>query len=241
MKTQEEIRKYLDEKIAEKGTNYRELSLAIGRKDQYIHQYIKYGLPQKLKEDDRRAIARILQIDEQELSSKPLFSPIIPTYPSEINVIIEDVTKLVYNLHRHDKETIAIDILNTVACCGSGSDQTPDDVIGQWIMPADDYHNITFSSPKNIKMLQVKGDSMEPTLKDGDWVLVDISRISPDSDGLFLLRLSGGLAVKRIQCGFGEEITILSDNELYQPRNATIHNAAIIGKVIYTLKSEKVG
>ena len=73
MKTQEEIRKFLDKKIAEKGTNYRELSLAIGRKDQYIHQYIKYGLPQQLKEDDRRAIARILDVDEQELSSKPLY------------------------------------------------------------------------------------------------------------------------------------------------------------------------
>ena len=90
-------------------------------------------------------------------------------------------------------------------------------------------------------MLRVKGDSMEPTLKDGDWVLVDISRTTPDSDGMFLLRLANGLAVKRIQCGFGNEIAILSDNKLYQPFNSTIDDATIVGKVVYTLKAEKVG
>lgn len=242
MKTQEEIRRYLDEKIAEKGTNYRELSLAIGRKDQYIHQYIKYGLPQQLKEDDRRAIARILDIDEQELSSKPLYPPITLVHSDGISVLMDQALKLISNLRKKNIETISIDMLDAVACCGTGVENFSENVNGKWLMPLVDFRQITMSAPDNIKMIKVKGDSMEPTLKDGDWVLVDISRISPDSDGLFLLRLAGGLAVKRIQCGLGNNINVLSDNPNYPPLPpTTLEDVPIVGKVIYTLTAEKVG
>lgn len=242
MKTQEEIRKFLDKKIAEKGTNYRELSLAIGRKDQYIHQYIKYGLPQQLKEDDRRAIARILDVDEQELSSKPLYPPISPLHSDGISVLIDQATKFISNLRKKNIETISIDMLDAVACCGTGIENLNENVNGKWLMPLIDFRQITISAPENIKMIKVKGDSMEPTLKEGDWVLVDISRISPDSDGLFLLRLAGGLAVKRIQCGLGNSINVLSDNENYPPLPPTsLEEIPIVGKVIYTLTAEKVG
>lgn len=178
MKTQEEIRKYLDEKIAEKGTNYRELSLAIGRKDQYIHQYIKYGLPQQLKEDDRRAIARILDIDEQELSSKPLYPPITPIHSDGISVLMDQALKLISNLRKKNIETISIDMLDAVACCGTGVENFSENVNGKWLMPLVDFRQITMSAPDNIKMIKVKGDSMEPTLRMaiGYWLTFPISR-----------------------------------------------------------------
>lgn len=76
-------------------------------------------------------------------------------------------------------------MLDAVACCGTGIENLNENVNGKWLMPLIDFRQITMSAPENIKMIKVKGDSMEPTLKEGDWVLVDISRISPDSDGLF--------------------------------------------------------
>lgn len=133
-------------------------------------------------------------------------------------------------------------MLDAVACCGTGIENLNENVNGKWLMPLIDFRQITMSAPENIKMIKVKGDSMEPTLKEGDWVLVDISRISPDSDGLFLLRLAGGLAVKRIQCGLGNSINVLSDNENYPPLPPTsLEEIPIVGKVIYTLTAEKVG
>ena len=154
MKTQEEIRKFLDKKIAEKGTNYRELSLAIGRKDQYIHQYIRYGLPQQLKEDDRRAIARILDVDEQELSSKPLFPPISPLHSDGISVLIDQATKFISNLRKKNIDTISIDMLDAVACCGTGIENLNENVNGKWLMPLIDFRQITMSAPENIKMIK---------------------------------------------------------------------------------------
>lgn len=62
--SKEKIREKLDHIIKEKNLSYREVSQAIGRSDQYIQQYIKYGLPAKLKAEDRYEIAKFLNIDE---------------------------------------------------------------------------------------------------------------------------------------------------------------------------------
>lgn len=137
-------------------------------------------------------------------------------------------------------DRIKIDILDTVACCGDGNENTLEHIIGSWCMPSDLFKHISSSSPKNIKMIQVYGDSMQPTLKAGDWVLVDISHNYPDNDGLFVLWLTTGLAVKRIQGGLNSLI-IHSDNPQYKDITASSEDIRIVGKVIYILKSERVG
>ena len=63
----ETIRIKLADIIHKKGYNFRELSLKIGRKDSYIQQYIKYGLPRRLNEIDRKKICHILNINEEDL------------------------------------------------------------------------------------------------------------------------------------------------------------------------------
>lgn len=218
--SQEEIRKKLDFYIKTKGSNYREVSLAIGHKDQYIHQFIKYGYPAELKERDRIKIARFLDIDEQELTDFKT---------SRLSMTVAD------------NKSVAIDMLDATACCGNGIETLSEAVIGKWLMPISEFKTISLSAPNNIKLLSVKGDSMQPTIKDGDWVFVDITRITPDSDGMFLLRLSTGLAIKRIQGGLTNDLIIKSDNPRYSDLTAQIGEIAILGKVIYILKAEKVG
>lgn len=139
-------------------------------------------------------------------------------------------------------ENIKIEMLDATACCGIGAENFQENVIGLWSMPIQEYKSISLSSnPENVKMLKVKGDSMAPTIKDGDWVLVDISCISPDSDGIFLLFLSTGLAIKRIQGTVTDEIVIKSDNPKYDNFNARLKDVKILGKIIYILNAEKVG
>lgn len=218
--SQEEIRKKLDFYIKTKGTNYREVSLAIGRKDQYIHQFIKYGLPAELKERDRVKIAQFLDIDEQELTD-------FKTSRMAMTVA--------------DANSVAIDMLDAVACCGEGIETLSEAVVGKWIMPIEEFKSISLASSDNVKLLSVKGDSMQPTIDDGDFVFVDITRKQPDSDGMFLLRLSTGLVVKRIQGGLTDNIIVKSDNPKYDNLTAKVGEVSIIGKVIYILKAKKVG
>lgn len=139
-------------------------------------------------------------------------------------------------------QNVSIDILDATPCCGNGIEAFQENVIGQWSMPLFDFKTIsTTSNPDNVKMLRVKGDSMAPTIKDADWVLVDTSFRSPDSDGIYLLKISTGLAIKRLQGSVGNNIIIISDNPKYPPVTAASGDVQICGKIIYTLSAEKVG
>lgn len=214
--TQEEIRKLLSDKIREKGFAMRKLSIDIGKHGTYLFKFITLGTPRALDEFARKKLAYILDIDEQDLSETPL-------------------------MYVCKKDTISIDMLDATACCGNGIETLSESVVGRWLMPLNEFKSITLSAPENVKLLPVKGDSMQPTIKDGDWVFVDITRTTPDSDGMFLLRLSTGLAVKRIQGGLTDNIIIKSDNKKYNDLTASVGEVTILGKVIYILKAEKVG
>lgn len=154
----------------------------------------------------------------------------------------------VKDLYREEKPTIeklsstvTIDIISATPCCGSGEDNCgyADDVVGKWVMPTRDFRELTFAKPQDVKQMRVTGDSMEPTIKDGDYILTDTSHNTFDVDGIYLVRLMNGLAVKRLQAGLNN-ITIHSDNKKYQPITAEAGQVVVIGKVIKILNIENV-
>ncbi len=54
-------------------------------------------------------------------------------------------------------------------------------------------------SPANLAIVEVKGDSMETKLRDGDLVMIDTSQIAIVSDKTYVLRMDGHLLVKNLQ------------------------------------------
>ncbi len=239
MKTQEEIRKYLAKVIVEQGKSYREVSLSIGRKDQYIHQYITYGLPQQLKEDDRRALAQLLHIDEQDLSSKPLYSP-LPAHMTGVNIVADKIAATVSSFFKKPHpDTVGIEMLDVSACCGTGIENLSERAVGIWQMPLMDFKAISQASPEYIKIVKAVGDSMQPTINDGDFVFVDISSQSMGSDGIYVLSGETGLSVKRLQNDYNGNVTIISDNKLYNARPIPMNDIHILGRVVNIVNLRK--
>ena len=185
------------------------------------------GMIGLLERGERKLSPDWLKRISQILSCSPL--DILP----DLNIITPTI--------QPNQNSVNIEMINATACCGNGVENFAENVIGFWQMPKEEYRAISTIAPDSVKMLRVFGDSMETTLSDGDWVLVDISRKSFDSDGIFLIRLSTGLAVKRIQGTLGTDVVIYSDNPKYKPITASAREVFIVGKVIYTLKAEKVG
>lgn len=72
MESIDEVRKKIARLIVEKGLNYAQVSLAIGKNVAYIQQFIKNGSPRRLGEVERHKLAQILRVDEQELTDLPL-------------------------------------------------------------------------------------------------------------------------------------------------------------------------
>ncbi len=228
MPTPDEIRKKIQKLLTEKNIDLAAASRAIGKNQAYIQQYIVKGSPVILKDTDRKIIANMLEVDEKELMDSKTLKDMMKIHNLEKNVI--------------KTEYITIDIVDATACCGVGIENFQENVIGQWNMPLLEYRTIsTTSAPDNVKMIRVKGDSMVPTIKDGDWALVDTSFRAPDSDGIYLLKISTGLAIKRLQGSVGNNITIISDNPKYPPVTASSGEILICGKIIYTLSAEKIG
>lgn len=75
-----------------------------------------------------------------------------------------------------------------------------------------------FRTPINtnkVKGIQVDGDSMEPTLRDGDYVLIDESTTF-GVNGIYAIQLGGQILIKRLQFKMDGTVLIISDNSKYQ-------------------------
>ncbi len=82
-----------------------------------------------------------------------------------------------------------------------------------------------------LAVIDVQGDSMEPTLRDGDSVLLDLRDPALQDGGIYTLRREAELLVKRLRRQTAGWL-IVSDNLAYpvEPLDATVH---VVGKVVW--------
>lgn len=105
-----------------------------------------------------------------------------------------------------------IDLLNVRAGAGEG--------IYNYVIETVDTISLDksfFRTPINtnkIKGIQVDGDSMEPTLRDGDYVLID-ENINFGTNGIYAIQYGGQILIKRLQFKMDGTIIIISDNDKY--------------------------
>lgn len=69
--------------------------------------------------------------------------------------------------------------------------------------------------PASAAVLIAVGDPMEPTIRDGDLVLIDRSIIRAFDDGIYLLALGGMVLLRRLQPRRDGSIALKSDNPVY--------------------------
>ena len=86
----------------------------------------------------------------------------------------------------------------------------------------------------NIHAAYVRGDSMQPTLFDGDIILFDTFGF--DGDGVYAILYKGSGFVKRLQ-KTGTMLSIISDNQIYKPMEepGQSQDFRIFGKVRYVI------
>ncbi|MBN2825593.1 MAG: LexA family transcriptional regulator [Campylobacterales bacterium] len=92
-------------------------------------------------------------------------------------------------------------------------------------------------SNKIYEAINIEGDSMEPTLRDGSVVFIDRSVQDIGKDGIFIAATTAGLFVKRIRKRMDGNIELISDNQAYSPEILTPDEVQIVGKVVGTVES----
>lgn len=209
-------RSALDRLLTERGIDYAQLSARIGRNPAYIQQYIKRGSPRRLAEEDRARIAAYLGVPEAMLGG-PVQRIAAPARPGGAAMVL--VPKLAIG-----------------ASAGAGRTVDGEPVEGavafdpKWLRELG-------ADARALSIIRVEGDSMAPTLNDGDDILVDGGDAAGRlRDGIYVLRMDDALMVKRIARAPGPgRISVISDNAQYRSWDDLPMSAVqLVGRVVWT-------
>ena len=234
----QEIKQKVAMLLEQKGLNANAVSLQIGYERTYLKQFLTKENPKRLSERARKALAIMLEVPEQELTDEDLsLKSLLPFSLYGTTNMSKGLIKMLGGIREQTHAVISI--IGATACCGNGVDNLQEKNLGEISLPLEEFKSITTTAPENIKLIKASGDSMDPTIKDGDMVWIDTANCFISSDGVYLLRMPTGLAIKRVQSGLSN-ITVKSDNPKYSDITADIGEIKVIGKVIYIWNGRKV-
>ena len=96
-----------------------------------------------------------------------------------------------------------------------------------------DWLRSVVSAVRNAVLMKVRGGSMEPTLHDGDVVMIDTGRILVYDDYLYAIGRDDLIFVKRLVRTSDGKVRVISDNPDIQPELVHLRDMRIIGQVIW--------
>ena len=193
-----------------KNVSLAALSALIGRNQAYLQQFVKKGSPRKLEEGDRHTLARFLGVDESHLGG------------------VEDISSKTVG-----KASPWVDVprLPLDASAGPGAVAGAEAPFGQFRYGRD-WLRAQGLSPTHLSVIAVVGDSMIPTLHDGDEILIDRSPRHA-RDGVHVVRVGDTLLVKRLVFERPGQVRVISDNRSYDPYDLPLDEVAIVGRVVW--------
>lgn len=141
----------------------------------------------------------------------------------------------VENGEPHPNGSALVPVYDVHASAGGGTVAEAEIEAYSLAFPPSYLKKLTNSSPTNLSIISVKGESMEPTLLDDDIVLLDTSKTNLSYDGLFVLRFDDALHVKRVgRAPRKGHVMIISDNkDLYPPMEMPATEVEPVGKVLW--------
>ena len=205
-------RSVLERLCAERGEDFAGLSRMLGRNPAYIQPFVRRGVPRRLKEEERRKLARYFSVPEALLGG-----------PAEEAGAANGLV----SIKRHPVSVSA------------GPGAIVSEELGKPYFAFDErwLKALTPTAPSNLSIVRVEGDSMAPTLNAGDDILVDLGDSSQRlRDGIYVLRIDDAVVVKRLALNpTGRRLTVQSDNPAYPDwPDCSLDDIKVIGRVIWS-------
>ena len=204
-------RKVLERLCAERGEDFAGLSRLLGKNPAYIQQFIRRGTPRRLRDNERGKLARYFGVSETLLGGhEPSFDA-----PAGMVAVVRSSVR---------------------ASAGPGAIPAREESGPYFAFDRRWLKNLTGASADHLSMIKVEGDSMAPTLGDGDDILIDRRESTgPLRDGIYVLRIDERLLVKRLAVHpMGRLVTVQSDNPAYSDwPDCPVDEVVPIGRVIW--------
>jgi hypothetical protein len=222
----DQVRKTILKRMQERGLNYKEVSLELGKNQAYLQQFIERNVPAKLKEDVRAKLADILDLSEADLGRPPRSDG--QTTDGDGRDIPE--IELIAGLGGGGLSIVE----NTTS---NGITFHKEVVRDHWRLPEWMLGRMGVKAT-HVAAFPSKGDSMLPTINDGDVVFIDTRHRVPSPPGIYALADEfGGVVIKRLEVTSRQSdeiitVRVSSDNPRHATRELTLDEIHILGRFI---------
>ncbi len=88
---------------------------------------------------------------------------------------------------------------------------------------------------EHLLVMQGRGDSMYPTINDGEYMLINSAAKDPMDGHIYVIRSGDMIWVKRVQRNLDSSLLLISDNKAYPPMPLVLDTAAdveVVGKLV---------
>jgi hypothetical protein len=242
------VRDRLDDLIRRSGEDYASLSRRIGRNPAYIQQFIKRGVPRRLNEMDRRALARHFNVPESFLGAPdgwpraPVEEEPAPGDHPALVLSADAAAQAIDDRPRADPGPAAgsagVQFL-LVPFMGLAFDMPPADAASAparaLAFDVGVARQLASQRVAALRALRVDSDSMLPTLAAGDEVLVDCDDRARLRDGIYAILSEGAVLVKRVSVHpVTKRLSVISDNPAYPSfADCDPDLVRVIGRVVW--------
>ena len=209
-------------------------SLAIGRNKTYLQQYVDRGVPAVLGYRDSEALADLLGCAGGELRHEtvPKRRPMKRRRPRPPAGLPGAPVAAI--------PEIAVE-------AGAGAGALAEEFVyetARWHWPENMIRYEGGAAPENVRILRVRGNSMEPEMREGDRIVVDVSRRLPATGETFVLWDGNGLVVKQVEPVRGDaadedeppRLRLISANPGYAPYTCLAQDVHVLGKVLWVVR-----
>lgn len=198
----------------ERREDFASLSRLLGKNSAYIQQYLRRGTPKRLREEERRTLANYFGVPESMFGGAS-------GEPSLLGGMRE--------------------IMRVPVRAAAGAGAIPGDERPRPYFAFDErwLKQMTTATTDDLVIIRVEGDSMAPTLGDGDDILIDRGDGGDRlRDGIYVMRVDDVLIVKRLALNpVTRRVTVQSDNPAYPDwPDLEIDSIHCIGRVIWAAR-----
>jgi phage repressor protein C with HTH and peptisase S24 domain len=120
----------------------------------------------------------------------------------------------------------------------AGSVTPPNPSGSEWMALRHDWVRATCGiEPSDVLLEMATGDSMTPTIRDGNLLLVDTTERTFRNFGIYVLEINGQRLVKRVQRKHDGSLVLISDNTAYQLDSVdktAADNVVVVGRVVWS-------
>ena len=224
------VRRRLKVLLRERDLTLSAASAAIGRNRAYLQQFVERGHPKVLGFRDSELLGELLGCDPAELRHEHV--------PPRRRAARKAARTVLAPLPGAPLAPVPEVEVDASAGPGALADEFVEEV-ARWYLPEAMIRHEGHAQPEALRILRVRGDSMEPEIREGDRLVVDTNAQRPATGELFVLWDGSGLVVKRVEAMTGEEsprLRLRSANPDYPPYTCLAEETHIVGKVVWVLR-----